>query len=291
MLRNLLLLVCLLIGAGEACAQCCCSDILVQVSLKDLAYVHSEREFEVRSMDEYHGSYLADRDSTDGHLLVRMDAGCGVAERSFAIIRTTTGERMDLNVLFVGFDGTHPVLRVPFRPGNYEVDFTRLRESAAAAIPHDLEPSATATSRIVPCGTCAVRVDRDSNEVTLELLNLHEGGCGPGRVEMSGVGLAYCPDGQGAFQAKLQGMLDRKVGIQAKGSVLYTGIASINDIGRIHGRIEHEQTDRVHAMEMALMDGPLWSPAWVLDPDIPGGKRMVSSMVRFTLVQGAVLGK
>ena len=291
MLRNLVLLVCLLVGASEATAQCCCTDIVVQVSLKELAYVHTEREFEVRSLDEHHGTYLSDRDSTDGYLLVRMDAGCGVMERRFTITRTTTGERMDLSVLFVGFDGVHPALRVPFLQGNYEVDFTRLRYSAEAALPQDLAPSATATSRIAPCGACNVRVDRDSTGVTLELLNLREGGCGPGRVEMSRGGLAYCPDGQGTFQAKVQEVLGRKAGTHAKGSMLYTGIASINDNGRFYGRIHHERTDHVSAMEMALMDGPIWSPAWVADANAPDGKRVVSSMVRFTLVAGARSGE
>jgi hypothetical protein len=288
MTRFFALLLILLAGTCKASAQCCCSDILVHISLKDLAYVHSEREFKVQSLDEHHGSYLSDRDSTDGRLMVRMDVGCGVMERRFTITHITTGERMELNVLFVGFDGGHPALRVPFLPGRHEVDYTRLRESARALLPKDLLPSDTATSQTVHCGACAVRVDRDRTGVTLEPLNLSEGGCGPGRVRMSGAGLAYCPDGQGAFQANVQESLDRKLCFRAKGSVLYHGIASINVRGHFHGRIDHEQTDRVYAMEIALMDGPLWIPAWVVDADTPGGEREVSSMVRFTLVAGRV---
>ncbi len=271
-----------LLGFGSyASAQCCCSDIRLSITVsdgKESDYVMVRDAYEVRSRD---------MDSTDQVLSIDLDAGCGVAEREVTITRNSTKQVMELHVLFIGFDGVHPGLRVPFQPGKYEVDFTRLRESAGASRREDLAPSDTATSRIVQCGTCTVRLERDSKGVTMEPLDLREGGCGPGRVEVGGIGQAYCPDGQGAFQASVQELIDRKVGLRAKGSVMYTGIASINDRGNFYGRIAHEQTDRVYNIEIGLMKGPLWTPAWVVDADAPGGKRMVSSMVRFKLVSGA----
>ena len=141
--RNLTLLVLLLFGVLRSSAQCCCSDILVHVSLEDLPFVHSEREFEVQSLDEHHGSHLSDRDSTDHRLMVRLDAGCGLAERRFTVTRKPTGERMELHVLFLGFDGLHPSLRVPFTPGVYEVDLEHLIGCAGVGDYQDLAPNDT----------------------------------------------------------------------------------------------------------------------------------------------------
>jgi len=141
--RNLTLLVLLLFGVLRASAQCCCSDILVHVSLEDLPFVHSEREFEVQSLDEHHGSHLPDRDSTDHRLMVRLDAGCGLAERRFVVTRKPTGERMEMHVLFLGYDGLHPSLRVPFTPGVYEVDLEHLIGCAGVGGYQDLAPNDT----------------------------------------------------------------------------------------------------------------------------------------------------
>jgi hypothetical protein len=276
------LLLPLLFNVLYAVAQCCCSDIMLLVTLEHGA-IEGDHDM---TYDNYQVSSY-DRDSTDGTLHFRMDAGCGITERTLTITRRYAKEQMVLHVLFTGFDGVHPSLRVPFLPGEYEVDFDRLRDCSGADHFERLTPSdtTTVTRSTIPCGACNVLVQQDRYGVALEPMDLAHGGCGPGHVEVDAPGLAYCHGGQIAFQAGVKEELNKRLSLRPNGSVLYSGIARVSERGQFHGRMKEEQTDLVYELELALMRGPDWSPAWVYDVQSPDGKRPVNSVVRFKLIK------
>ncbi|MEX1132477.1 MAG: hypothetical protein WEC15_04560 [Flavobacteriales bacterium] len=285
MARNLTFFFVLLFSAVRLSAQCCCSDILVHVSLEGLANVHSEREFEVLSLDEHHGAHLSDRDSTDQSLLVRMDTGCGLAERRFAITSKTTGERMELSVLFIGFDGVHPDLRVPFRSGTYEVDYERLISCTGANEYLRSANSDTLThwSTVVPCGPCRVLMEVDINAVVLEPLEMGSGGCAAGRVDPFDPSEAAYPGGQQAFQLEVERLYRlRRPSYRGFPNTL-NGIGVVSEQGRFSTRILQPQTDLVYQAERALEELTNWRQASVPNAAGPGSRRPIRSMVRFRL--------
>lgn len=254
--------------------------------LVTLGHGAREHDHEV-TCNGYHISF-ADRDSTDGTLVFQLDASCGVMERTLTITHRSTKEQMFLHMLFTGFDGYHPRLRLPFLAGEHEVDFDRLRDCTGADRLERLAPNdtTTVTRSTVRCGPCHVAVQQDRYGVTIEPLDLARGGCGPGRIDLDATSFAHCPGGQIAFQAGVQEELNKRLSLRPNDSVLYTGIASVSEQGRFHGRMDQEQTDLVYKLELALMRGPDWSPAWMYDVQSPDGKRPLNSMVRFKLIKG-----
>ncbi len=274
-----------LLSVTSLFGQCCCSDIVLRIPLDQLSRVHSDREFEVLETRGQYTFHRVDQDSTDKQLDLLLDAGCGLRDIQLAITRRTTGERMELSVLFIGFDGWHPGLRIPFRPGVFEVDLERMIGCAGPAGSWDylagdtLKPTLTD----VTCGGCRLRVERDSLGVILEPLDLWPGGCGAGSVEGDAHGKASYPGGQGLFL----NAVDHE---QAKGGSRsvpdgkhWTGYGVVGPTGSFHARMDREQTERVYELEMSLMHITGWKPAWVPAASAPDGRRTISSMVRFTL--------
>ncbi len=283
MLRTLPFL--LLLVTLRAPAQCCCSDIEVQITIDALDAVGSERAFELARSDEFHGEFQADGDSTDGRLSIRLDAGCGLAERRVTITRRPTGERMELIVLFIGFDGRHPVLRVPFRAGSFEVDYERLCDCTGANeyLQSAIRDTLTSWSTVAVCGSCRVLMDVDINGVVLEPLGLEKGGCAAGEVEPATPSEAAYPGGQRAFQLEVERLLKlRRPSFQGFSNTL-TGVGMVSENGRFGARIFQEQTHLVYTAERALEDLINWRPVSVPHPAAPEGRRPIRSIVRFRL--------
>ncbi|HMQ74778.1 MAG TPA: hypothetical protein PKE21_08080 [Flavobacteriales bacterium] len=266
-------------------AQCCCTNIVLQIPLDHLSWVQSDRAFEVKETRGQYTFHRADKDSTDGRLDLLLDAGCGLRDIQLEITRRTNGERMVLTVLFVGFDGWHPGLRVPFRPGSFEVDLERMvgcagldrwqdRTAADARVPSTEE---------VSCGGCRLRVERDSTGVLLEPLDLWTDGCGAGSVEGDAYGKAGYTDGQLTFLEALAIQHAQGRPRSFPDGRGWSGIGHVGPTGSFHARMDREQTERVYDLEMSLMHITGWKPAWVLDEAAPGGRRSIGSMVRFTL--------
>jgi len=275
----------LLLVAIRAPAQCCCSDIEVQVTLDTLAGVGSEREFNVAHSDQFHWIVQADQDSTDRRLSIRLDAGCGVAERRVTITRRSTGECMELIVLFIGFDGGHPVLRVPFRSGTHEVDYERLIDCTGANeyVNSAIRDTLTSWSTVVACGPCQVLMKVDSNGVVLEPLPQLSGGCAAGRVGSIDPNEAGFPGGQPALQQEVERLYRlRRPTFQGFPNTL-TGIGVVSDQGSFSTRIRQQQIDLVYNAERALEDLTSWRPASVLHSAAPNDRRPIRSIVRFTL--------
>ncbi|MBL8000678.1 MAG: hypothetical protein JNL05_01845 [Flavobacteriales bacterium] len=279
--RLLLFLSFLPTAAVEASAQCCCSEVILQVSLADVPWVHSEREFRVEE-GAWGTVYQVDRDSTDRRLTVWLDAGCGVADRRLTITRTTTGERMELRVLFMGFDGAHPGLRVPFVGGRYEIDLERLISCTGADVRLDRRPAVPERTEL-GCGTCRVVLEHDSLGVLLEPLDLCCGACASGGVEDGGNGKASYPDGQQALERAVVSAMDRPGRKGPRRPMTLDAVGCVNEHGEVYVRMEQEQTDQVYLVEMALMHVKGWSTAWVSDPASTDGRRPLRSMVRFSL--------
>lgn len=279
--RLLLFLSFLPTAAVEASAQCCCTEVILQVSLADVPWVHSEREFRVEE-GAWGTVYHLDRDSTDRRLTVWLDAGCGVADRRLTITRTTTGERMELRVLFMGFDGAHPGLRVPFVGGSYEIDLERLISCTGADVRLHRRPRTPERTEFL-CGTCRVVMEHDSLGVLLEPLYLCCGACASGGVDDGGRGKAGFPDGQEALEQAVLSQLEGSGRSAFRRSIILNAVGCVNERGDVYARMEQEQTDPVYKVEMALMHVKGWSPAWVSDPAAPDGRRPLRSMVRFNL--------
>lgn len=281
--RLLLLLSLFLPFAGNA--QCCCTNIVLRIPLDHLSWVHSDREFEVVETRGTYTFHRVDKDSTDKQLDLLLDAGCGLRDIGLAITRRTTGDRMTLAVLFVGFDGWHPGLRIPFRPGTFEVDLERMIGCAGLDRAWDRagtgkqEPSTVELT----CGGCLLRVERDSVGVMLEPLDRWPGGCGAGSVEGDAYGKASYPDGQLLFLSALEKKQAEWRGRGVPDGRGWTGFGHVGPTGSFHARMDREQTERVYDLEMSLMQITGWKPAWVPDTETPDGRRSIQSMVRFTL--------
>lgn len=284
-LRWALFLLSLALVPPDIRAQCCCTNIVLRIPLDHLSWVHSDREFEVKETRGQYTFHRADKDSTDGQLDLLLDAGCGLRDIGLEITRRTTGERMTLSVLFVGFDGWHPGLRIPFRPGAFEVDLERMIGCAGL----DRGWNRAAADTLMPsmeeltCGGCRLRVEHDSLGVMLEPLDLWTGGCGAGSVEGDAYGKASYPGGQLLFRTALEEMqAERRDRIVPDGQG-WSGIGHVDPTGSFNARMDQEQTEHVYELEMSLMRISGWKPAWVPDPVAPEGKRPIGSMVRFTL--------
>ena len=281
--RLLLLLSLFLPVAGNA--QCCCTDIVLQIPIDHLSGVHSDREFDVKETRGQYTFHRVDKDSTDKQLDLLLDAGCGLRDIGLEITRRTTGERMTLSVLFVGFDGWHPGLRIPFRPGAFEVDLERMIGCAGLDRGWDRargerpEPSTVELT----CGGCRLRVERDSMGVMLEPLDLWPGGCGAGSVEGDAYGKASFTDGQRTFLDALAVQHAQGRSRSVPDGRGWSGFGHVGPTGSFQARMDREQTERVYDLEMSLMHITRWKPAWVLNEAAPGGKRNIGSMVRFTL--------
>jgi hypothetical protein len=269
------------IMAFSAAAQCCCSEVVLQVSLADVPWVHSEREFAVEE-DTWGTVLQVDKDSTDRRLTVWIDAGCGVADRRLTITRRSTGERMELRVLFVGFDGSHPGLRVPFVAGSYEVDLERLIACAGAEATIDRTHRAPTRIEML-CGTCRFLVESDSTGVLLEPLDICCGACTSGGVVDGSRGKAGYPAGQLALERAVVDAIGRSGGGALRRPIRLNAVGCVNEQGHLYVSIEQEQTDQIYAVEMAMMQMEGWVPARISDPDAPDGWRALRSMVRFNL--------
>ena len=280
---RLLLLLALSFRAFNTAAQCCCSDIDLRIPLHHLPWIHSDREFDVVETRGQYTFHRVDKDSTDKQLDLSLDAGCGLRDIQLAITRRTTGERMELSVLFIGFDGWHPGLRIPFRPGSFEVDLERMIGCAGLAGSWDYLAADTfnPTMTEVTCGGCRLRVERDGSGVTLEPLDLWTGGCGAGSVEGDAYGKASYPEGQPLFRKAVDDEQARGGGVPD--GRRWSGYGVVGPDGSFHARMDREQTERVYELEMSLMRISGWKPAWVPDAEAPGGQRNIRSMVRFTL--------
>jgi hypothetical protein len=284
LLRVLVQLMLALLAQGLR-AQCCCSNIVLRVPLDHLSWVHSDREFDVVETRGQYTFHRVDKDSTDKQLDLLLDAGCGLRDIGLEITRRTTGERMMLSVLFVGFDGWHPGLRIPFRPGVFEVDLERMIGYAGLAGSWDYLAADTLkpTMTVVTCGGCRLRVERDSLGVVLEPLDLWTGGCGAGSVEGDAYGKASYPDGQLLFRTVVEQKQAEQRGRSVPGGRGWSGFGHVGPTGSFHARMDREQTERVYELEMSLMHITGGKPAWVPDDAAPGGRRNIGSMVRFTL--------
>lgn len=285
-LREALFLLSLAVVPLGLHAQCCCTDIGLLIPIDHLPWVHSDREFEVKETRGQYTFHRVDKDSTDGLLHLMLDAGCGLRDTHLEITRTTTGERMTLSVLFVGFDGWHPGLRIPFRSGAFEVDLERM--IGCAGLDHGWNRTGadtlSPTIEEVDCGGCRLRVERMGVGVWLEPMELWAGSCGAGTVEDDVHGKASYPEGQLLFRAAVEEQAkDGSRGIPDHRRWSGYGVVGAN--GSFRARIEREQTERVYDLEMSLMHITGWKPAWVLDEAAPGGRRYIGSMVRFTLEQ------
>ncbi|MBL7982265.1 MAG: hypothetical protein JNL52_10715 [Flavobacteriales bacterium] len=271
--------------AINADAQCCCTNIVLQIPLDHLAWVHSDRAFEVKETRGQYTFHMTDKDSTDGRIDLLLDAGCGLRDIHLEITRRTTGERMTLAVLFVGFDGWHPGLRIPFRPGAFEVDLERMIGCAGLDRSWDRKADAVLVPSTdeLTCGGCRLRVERDSLGVMLEPTDLWTGGCGAGSVEGDPNGKASYTGGQPTFLDALA--LQHAQGRQQSvpDGMTWSGFGQVGPTGSFYARMDREQTERVYALEMSLMHITGWRPAWVPDESAPEGRHPVSSMVRFTL--------
>jgi len=271
--------------AFNADAQCCCSNIVLQIPLDHLSWVHSVRAFEVKETRGQYSFHRADKDSTDGRIDLLLDAGCGLRDIQLEITRRTNGERMTLSVLFVGFDGWHPGLRIPFRPGAFEVDLERMIGCAGLDRGWDRAEADTLEPTIedVTCGGCRLRVERDSMGVMLEPVDLWTGGCGAGSVDGDAYGKASYPDGQLQFCTAVEAKQAERRGRSVPDERHWTGHGVVGPEGSFYARMDREQTERVYELEMSLMHITGWKPAWVADEAAPGGRRTIGSMVRFTL--------
>lgn len=266
-------------------SQCCCMDIELLIPVDHLPGVLSERAFEVKETRGQYTFHRVDRDSTDGVLRLFLDAGCGLRDTHLEITRTTTGERMELRVLFMGFDGAHPGLRVPFVGGSYEVDLERLISCTGADVRLHRRPRTPERTEFL-CGTCRVVMEHDSLGVLLEPLDLCCGACASGGVDDGGPGKASFPYGQEALEQAVVGQLEGSGRSALRRSITLDAVGCVNERGDVYARMEQEQTDPVYKVEMALMHVKGWSPAWVSDPAAPDGRRPLRSMVRFRLDLG-----
>jgi hypothetical protein len=269
----------------SANAQCCCTNIVLLIPVDHLQGVLGERAFEVKETRGQYTFHRVDKDSTDGVLHLFLDAGCGLRDTHLEITRTTTGERMALSVLFVGFDGWHPGLRIPFRSGVFEVDLERMIGCAGLDHRWDRAAADTLSPAVeeVGCGGCRLRVERSGDGVWLEPLDLWPGGCSAGSVEGDAYGKASYPEGQLLFRTAVE---DEQAKDGARGVPAHrpwSGYGVVGANGSFHARMDQEQTQRIYQLEMSLMKVQGWRPAWVPDPQAPGGRRDIGSMVRFTL--------
>lgn len=282
---RLLLLLFVSFRAFNADAQCCCTNIVLQIPLDHFSRGHSDRAFEVKETRGQYTFHRADKDSTDGRIDLLLDAGCGLRDIQLEIMRRTTGERMTLTVLFVGFDGWHPGLRVPFWHGAFEVDLERMIGCAGL----DRWQDRTAADALVPsteeigCGGCRLRVERDSAGVMLEPLELWTGGCGAGSVEGDAYGKASYAGGQLLFRTVMEQQQAEQRGRSVPDGRGWSGFGHVGPAGSFHARMDREQTERVYELEMSLMHINGWKPAWMPDAEAPDGRRSIPSMVRFTL--------
>ncbi len=269
----------------HAGAQCCCTDIVLQIPLDHLSWVHSDREFEVKETRGQYTFHHVDKDSTDGRIDLLLDAGCGLRDIGLEITRRNTGERMMLTVLFVGFDGWHPGLRIPFRSGVFEVDLERMIGCAGLDRSWDRAAADTLspTDEEVTCGGCRLRVERSRDGVWLEPLDLWTGGCGAGSVEGDAYGKASYTDGQLLFRTVVEEKQAEQRGRSVPDGRGWSGFGHVGPTGSFYARMDREQTERVYELEMSLMHITGWKPAWVPDEAAPGGRRNIGSMVRFTL--------
>jgi hypothetical protein len=247
--------------------------------------MHNDREFDVVETRGRYTFHRVDKDSTDKQLDLLLDAGCGLRDIQLEITRRTNGERMVLTVLFVGFDGWHPGLCIPFRPGAFEVDLERMIGCAGLYRGWDRASSERPAPSVVEltCGGCRLRVERDSVGVMLEPLDLWPGGCGAGSVEGDAYGKASYPGGQLLFRTVVEQTQTEQRGRSAPDGRGWSGFGHVGPNGSFHARMDREQTERVYDLEMSLMHITGWKPAWVLNEAAPGGRRNIGSMVRFTL--------
>ena len=284
-MRYLALSFLVLLQINTARSQCCCMDIELLIPVDHLPGVLSERAFEVKETRGQYTFHRVDRDSTDGVLRLFLDAGCGLRDTHLEITSTTTGERMALSVIFVGADRWFPGLRIPFRPGVFEVDLERMIECAWLRGGWDWATADTLTpaAEDMICGGCRLRVERSAEGVWLEPLDLWPGGCGAGSVEGDAYGKASYPDGQMLFRTAVEEeqAKDGARGIPADRR--WNGYGVVGADGSFHARMDQEQTERIYQLEMSLMKVRGWRPAWVPDPQAPGGRRNIDSMVRFDL--------
>lgn len=283
-LRGFLLPLFALISAPDLFPQCCCTNIVLEVTLDNVVDLRSDRDFEVKETRGQYTFTSVDKDSTDRRLSLLLDAGCGLMERRLLITRRATGERMELSVLFVGFDGWHPGLRVPFRSGTYDLDLERMigcagldqgwDRSAAAA----LAPSVS----LVSCGSGSLRVHRDAEGAMLEPLDLETQAFRPGHVACDAPRFACFPDGPLLLSQRTGSAADQRGGAERTARMV-TGFGHVSATGYSHVRMDTEQTERIHNVEMAMMGELGWRAAWVPDASAPDGRRAIASMMRFSL--------
>ena len=269
----------LLLFTLHAAAQCCCTDILLYVSVGD----HPEGDYAAA----FHPQVSpADADSTDGLISFHMDAGCGLAERVVSLTRRSTGEQMELHVLFVGHDGGHPMFRVPFTPGVFDIDLERIINcgNTQALVKETTDGPGSSGKGIVDCGGWKVGWERALGQITFELFDLRTGVYAPGSAEDAGTGKAHCTGGKAGFQTNLGPQFEEEEVSRGIWRSTYTGIAYVTEDGGFGARMDKEQTNKVYALEMVPMKCTAWQPARIPDAGESDGFRNIGSMVRYRFV-------
>ncbi|HRH69202.1 MAG TPA: hypothetical protein PLB89_06835 [Flavobacteriales bacterium] len=277
---RLLPLFLLAFAVQHATAQCCCADVILHVDLSGVAWMNSEHEFSV----DGHALGLAhrlDSDSTDRRLVIWLDAGCGTADRKLTITRTTTGERMELRVLYEGFEGSHPGLRIPFVAGNYEIDLERIISCTGALERQMVVPPVKERLEVL-CGTCRVLMEHDSLGVWLEPLDLCCGACGTGGVGDMGNGKASFPAGQLALEQAIVAAMAKR-GKALRRPITLNAVGFVNERGESWVSLEGEHSDVMYDVEVAAWNLEGWVPAYISAPEAPDDRRTLRSMVRFKL--------
>ena len=272
-MRHLVLVLCCsFLLVTEACAQCCCGGISVEVTLPFPSMRHGLPTCLVSPEQPVHGGYSRSSDST-----MRFDlrTGCGLEEHTWTIKQREGPMEMRIRLKHMAMDVSYPRIRIPFRNGVYLFDMDHVSRCLADQPPDPrrrdlLGPEADDLTDTISCNGGPMVVQRSRRGAGwIKPLDIQHFFWTPylDFPPPMKAGPPEHPGGEAHFQRQLHQRFSKALIEQVGVRATLTGYAMVEESGYIHEvHLNGGNYPELDAeLKRVVQQSQRWTPASVLD--------------------------